>query len=374
MQVIEFIKQKGFQALTDELGIVVKHHPIGLTTLNYSQIDSPKTDPIVIECRSLILETETLKVVSRSFDRFFNLGEALNVMPTIDWANAEIFEKVDGSLIKIYCYKGTWLVATRSTVDANVECMGFGITFKELVYRALNVSSDLEFQELCWNSVMRPDTTYIFELTCVENRVVKHYTGYNMTFLGARTVNGVYVSNDERAWIYTEDIHDQKSIGSRSKDAKRFAFNCEQEAVHSAASLKDLDEGYIVYQNGVPVCKIKSPAYVAIHHIKGEGLNPKRMSQLVISGEVEEYLTYFETDRTILQPYIDAYGELVYLMQYVLDMLGEVEDQKEFALQAKNYNFSAVLFNARNKGILTIDSFNQQRDSYKIDLLSKYVD
>lgn len=74
MQVIEFIKQNGLEALTEQFAISVKKID-DLLVLNYNQIDSPKTHPIVIECRSLILEAKTLKVVSRSFDRFFNIYE-----------------------------------------------------------------------------------------------------------------------------------------------------------------------------------------------------------------------------------------------------------------------------------------------------------
>lgn len=74
MRVIEFIKNHGIQALTEEYAISVKKVD-DLLVLNYNQIDSPKTHPLVIECRSLILESETLKVVSRGFDRFFNIYE-----------------------------------------------------------------------------------------------------------------------------------------------------------------------------------------------------------------------------------------------------------------------------------------------------------
>lgn len=83
MKVIEFIKQNGtdaesieagLKALTEQFAISVKKVD-DLLVLNYNQIDSPKTHPYVIECRSLIMEAGTLKVVSRSFDRFFNIYE-----------------------------------------------------------------------------------------------------------------------------------------------------------------------------------------------------------------------------------------------------------------------------------------------------------
>ena len=369
MQVIEFIKEKGFQALTDELGIIVKFVD-DLVVLNYNQIDSPKTHPIVIECRSLILNKNTLEVVSRSFDRFFNLGEALNVMPEIDWSRAEVFEKVDGSLIKIYFHEGLWRIATRGTAYGESDCMGHGITFAELVYKALRVEDAEHFNYLMNRSFLFKGHTYIFELTSVENRVVKHYSGYNLHLLAVRNnLHGTYITNEEREWLESPDcmLHDRIQL------AKRFNFTSEADAVDSAANLKDLDEGYIVYQDGEPICKIKSPAYVAVHHIRGEGLNPKRISQLVLSGEEEEYLNYFPEDRDVIQPYVDANRDMMYEMIVEYANVHDITDQKEFALAIAKHKFKGVLFNARAKCVGVTTSFNEQRDTFKVDLLRSYV-
>lgn len=377
MKVIEFIKQSdglfhGLQRLEEELGIKAKvYHDRNIFVLNYNQIESPKTDPIVRECRGLILNFD-LEVVARPFDRFYNLGEALNVMPVIDWAKAKVYEKVDGSLIKMY-WDGQWEVATRGTAFAESECMGHGVTFRELVFKALGVNDNHEFQKLCSYSKLNPCVTYVFELTCFENRVVRAYNGYNLHFLGARHFRGHYLSEKEREWLFKEANIAADMIGNRIVDAKQFSFNSEEEAVGSAAVLKDLDEGYVVYQDGVPICKIKSPAYVAVHHIRGEGLNPKRMSELVISGEVDEYLTYFPQDREPLEPYIEAYDTLMVAMDNHYEGVKGIEDQKEFAQAIKGCVYSGVLFGARSKGISVIESFNQAKQCHKVSLLEKFL-
>lgn len=370
METIKFIRDKGFAALTEELGISVKFVD-DLAVLNYNQIESPKTHPIVIECRSLILNKNTLQVVSRSFDRFFNLGEAQNVMPVIDWSRAEVFEKVDGSLIKIYHHNGMWQIATRGTAYAESDCMGYGITFRELVYKALDVVDDDEFQELMKRSHLDCNMTYIFELTSVENRVVRHYSGYNLHFLASRYNDWKYnyTSQDEREWLQSDDC----PLRHRIKFAKRFNFTSETDAVDSAAQLKDLDEGYIVYQDGVPVCKIKSPAYVAVHHLRGEGLNPKRISELVLSGEQDEYLKYFPEDAAVIQPYASAYNRMMCDMIDVYYNVKDIPDQKDFALAIADRPFKGVLFNARSKGLGVSHSFDQQRLSFKIEMLKGYV-
>lgn len=372
MQVIDFIKQHGTQALTDQFAISVKKVD-DLLVLNYNQIDSPKTHPLVIECRSLILEAGTLNVVSRSFDRFFNYGEALNVMPVIDWSKAVAYEKVDGSLIKIYNYKDHWYISTKGTAYGESDCMGYGITFAELVYKALDCKDDEEFQRIMRRSTMCQQTTYIFELTSVENRVVKRYEGYKLHFLASRyNDNGAYNTKDERSWIL-ELIEYGNGIGAFVEVAQAYSFATDEDCVRTAASLKDLDEGYVIYQDGVPVAKIKSPAYVAVHHIRGEGLNPKRIMELVLTNEQDEYLQYFPDDRVVMQPYIDAKQNLDLDIVAMYNATSHIEDQKDFAREVGPLAYKASLFAARLKGIDPLQAFNDQRVSYKMEILKGFM-
>jgi T4 RnlA family RNA ligase len=378
MQVIEFIKRhstslhdldEGLSALTEQLAISVKKVD-DLLVLNYNQIDSPKTNPIVMECRSLILEAGTLRVVSRSFDRFFNYGEALNVMPVIDWSKAVTYDKVDGSLIKIYRHKGRWNVSTKGTAYGESDCMGYGVTFKELVLKALGCDTDSRFQLLMNQSLLHFHNTYIFELTSVENRVVKRYEGYNLHFLAARNnETGEYETEYEREWLVDESCPLSKLI----QQPKEYRFDTVEECLRTSRELKDLDEGYVVYQDGVPIAKVKSPTYVAVHHIRGEGLNPKRVMQLVLSGEHHEYLNYFPDDEVVIMPYVNAYLKLTDAIGDSYDEIKGISEQKEFAVVAQKHPFKAALFQARAKNMCAIHAFNDQRDSYKMEILKEYV-
>lgn len=362
MQVIEFIKQHGTKALTEQFAISVKQTD-DLLMLNYNQIDSPKTHPIVRECRSLILEAGTLNIVSRSFDRFFNQGEAQNVMPEIDWNRAVACEKVDGSLIKIYNHKGHWYISTKGMVYGDSDCMGYGVTFYELVLKALGCKDDAEFQLKCIKADLWHDYTYIMELTSVENRVVKRYEGYKLHYLACRvnSVKGQYVDESIAA------------IKLGAHPIKKYRFNSVEDCIRTARELKDLDEGYVVYQDGIPISKVKSPAYVAVHHIRGEGLNPKRVMQLVLTGEQDEYLNYFPDDEVVIMPYVEAFLLLNDEIVDTYNQIKHIADQKEFAKIAGKKKFSAALFQARLKNICPSHAFNDQRESYKIEILKGYV-
>lgn len=283
----------------------------------------------------------------------------------IDWSKAVAHEKVDGSLIKVYNHKGRWYVSTRGTAYAESDCMGYGVTFKELVYRALGVADDDEFQVRCRLSDLWHGFTYIFELTSVENRVVKRYEGYKLHYLAAR---------ENKSGRYVSDTEKETALRFGAEEIQEYRFDSVEECMNTVKNLKNLDEGYVIYQDGEPICKIKSPAYVACHHIRGEGLNPKRIMQLVLSGEEDEYLTYFPDDAEVMEPYIQAYGVMVIDLRNVYRATKHIEDQKEFAIAVAKSPFKAVLFTARSRGLTYMEAFNAQRDTNQIELLKGFVE
>jgi T4 RnlA family RNA ligase len=362
MDVVKYLKEFGIGKLVTDFAIKVKEYDEGLIVLNYNQIDSPKSHPIVMECRGLILDKE-FNVVSRSFDRFFNLGEQPDTQAHIDMRKAVCYEKIDGSLIRIYNWNGTWYIATRGTAFAESEVNGFPLTFKELVVQALGKgkwNGDI-FQSF-FDDVLDPDVTYICEITSVENRVVRAYSGYTLHYLAAR---------HNKTFEYVDGVMECRALGCSLPN--KYLFDSTEACLETANHLKDLDEGYVLYQEGKPVCKIKSPSYVAVHNIRGEGLNPKRICQIVLTGEQEEYLTYFNEDRHFFTPYVEALTNMKVSMQLVYDTVANIESQKDFALAVKGHSFSAVLFQARKLKESISVVFDKQTDLHKIRLLEEAV-
>ena len=361
MKVLQYIKENGIQKLNEEFGIIVKLYEGGLYVLNYDQINSPKANPIVVECRGLIVDHD-FNIVSRSLDRFFNLGEQPDTQAHLDWSKAECAEKVDGSLIKIYNWKGTWYCSTRGTAFAESNC-NFGDSFKSLIFKALDCDDEVEFQHLC-NLWLDPDWTYVLELTCRENRVVKAYDGYTLHYLASR---------HNQSGEFGDDYEKQAASMLGAREINTFKFSSVDDCINTAKHLPDLEEGYVVYQDGKPVCKVKSPAYVAVHHIRGERLSPKRIMQLVLINEQDEYLNYFPEDEKFFTPYVEALQELLSDIVVVYDRFEGIIEQKEFALSVKDYTFSGVLFQARQKKKDVIETFHEQSESFKMKILEAFV-
>lgn len=356
MHVQTYLRTFGLQKLTEELGIKVKSYPEeGLLVLNYSQIDSPKSHPVVMECRGLILDMD-FNVVSRSMCRFFNLGEVPESQAHIDLSKAVCYEKVDGSLIRIYNYKGTWYIATRGLAFAEATVNGFDITFKELVLKALGLT-DQEFQDKC-NLWFLPDVTYICEITSTENRCVKSYTGYTLWYLTARS-NSTYEYLDQSSNAYVFGM----------SFPRVYSFDSMENLKETVNELKNLDEGYVLYQDGIPVCKIKSPAYCAVHLLRGEGLNPKRVCELVLTGEQEEYLAYFPEDRPFIQEYVDKFNGIMQELDLAYSQFSSIVDQKEFASAIKSTQGNSVLFTARKLKIGVKEAFKLMPDTAKLKML-----
>lgn len=354
MKVVKYIKENGLEKLNQEFGVITKIYPEGLIVLNYDQINSPKNE-ITNECRGLILDKE-FNVVSRSFDRFFNYGENF---ATFNPETSVAYEKVDGSLIKIYNWEGIWYVSTRGTAFAESGVNGWDITFKDMVFKALDVNSEFDFQDKC-NTWLNHTSTYICEITGVENRVVTRYQGYTLWLLAER---------DNQSGQYFEvPLIICENFGFELPSL--YKFNSIETCLETAKHLPDLQEGYVMYENGIPVCKVKSPAYVAVHHIRGEGLSPKRIAELVVINEQEEYLTYFEEDREHFTPYVEALSNALTEAQAVFDKAILCETQKEFALWVKDYSFAFILFQAKRSGEKDIQKvFNSFEKNAKVKFI-----
>lgn len=377
-----FIVEDCLEVLKLELGIDYKLYPKSdLIVLNYNQIDSPKTHPIVIECRGIILDY-SFNVVARPFDRFFNAGEAPETCEGFDITRAVCHEKIDGSLIKIYYHNNMWYAGTRGTAFAESTCNGFNETFFELVCKALGfyktsvnnyTDADLHyiFDSLC-NDFLDENYTYLFELTCKENRVVTYYSGYTLWCLGIRdTKSGEYVTDDE---VMYKRLH---YFGAEFP--KSYSFNTIEHCIEASKELKDFNEGYVCFDevSGKRV-KVKSPAYVAAHHLRGNGVpSPKNLATLVLLNEVDEYLKYFPDEEHLFEPWKKALEELKENLKWSWFMHKVTEDQKEFALAVKAYSYSALLFTAKKmyKGTIQvsiIDIFNNSNINYKLKLLESY--
>lgn len=111
-----------------------------LVILNYSQTDSPKAHPIVMECRGLVLEMGTWNLVMQSFSRFFNYGENLEITKEFDFSKAIALSKIDGC-----CHESTKIITENGEKTIKELC--------ENRFNGLILGYNVEEQKVKWAKV-----------------------------------------------------------------------------------------------------------------------------------------------------------------------------------------------------------------------------
>jgi len=253
-----------------------------LVMLKYSQVDSDFNEAIVRECRGLILDADTNEIVSFPFTKFFNFGEANAA--DIDWKSASILQKVDGSLIKIVKIDGQLLVSTNGTIDAAkapiAEQIGCPFkTFDDIVQYCFRYATP---EGVCYMD-FEEGFTYMFELVSPYTRVVIPYKTPELYFLGLR--NNL---------TFEEELPYSHPLALKFKTPQKFDLHTLDECIAATKQMPWDEEGYVVVDGKFNRVKIKSPAYCAIHHMKGNGkLSYERGIDIVRSNEISEVATYF---------------------------------------------------------------------------------
>ena len=380
MKVLEYLEDHMLSQLTEEYGIRVKDYPaLEVFTLNYNQIDhgtlGHKSHPIIMECRGLII-SYNYHVVSRSFDRFFNIGEVPDITGKFDISGAEGFEKLDGSLINIYYWKDKWHIATRGTADASGENYS-GRTFRELVLEAFGCPDMETFTNALEYQRLSKTHTHIFELIHPDNRIVTKYAVPQMVLLGMRNlVSGeIHISPPATILMKFEGLYQTAGLALAPRFPEHKTFTTMEDLTAYVEGLSGLQEGLVLYDynSGVRV-KIKNSVYLAVHRLRGESvINGNRIRDLVVTGETGEFLLYFPEYVKDVAPYIQAYEEMLENFIIIYESYKDIEDQKEFALAVKGYGFSWVLFKARSMDTNPVRIFTEARQTLRNKTLEGFM-
>ena len=326
-----------------------------LIMFKYSQIDSDFNIELVRECRGIILDEDTLEVICHPFNKFGNYGESY--CPDIDWKSCYVTEKLDGSLVKLSRIGDNILWSTNGTIDAYkaplVEQIGcIAKSFGELAWyailenyckaRDLSVSGciDPDIVKDWLKSIIKPGYSYMFELTSPYNKVVVTWHKTELHFIGCR-------DNESGQEIFFGD-HELSKIFDIPKI---FPLRSVDECVKAASELDVNAEGYVVVDKDFNRVKIKSPTYVALHHMRNNGvLSYERGIEIVRGNELGEVLTYFPEFKPHLEKIKNAYDSLIadlnesWLAYNKLDpFIIETRKDKAIWIQ-KNFKVPAVGF------------------------------
>lgn len=243
---------KDFIDARDAGYVKVQRHPSSpLVIANYTakaQYDNVWT-PVTKQCRGLIYSVDTedgrLRVVSRPFPKFFNVGQLRD--DEIPFEPFRVFEKMDGSLGVLYTPDDgeTWAIATRGSFTSDQA--KFATEF-------LQVWLDRFYPD--------PELTYLFEIIYPDNRIVVDYGGLSTIVLldVIETDTGKSVMDevqyDHRAWPGRQ-VSEWDGF-----DALEDLLKYDEETPHVTDR-----EGFVIRFESDLRVKVKLDEYVRLHRI-----------------------------------------------------------------------------------------------------------
>ncbi|HKP06809.1 MAG TPA: RNA ligase [Microbacterium sp.] len=301
-----------------------------LVSLKYNQIESPMHEPLVQQCRGMVVDAAQSRVLAWPYNKFWNHGEKLAA--PIDWSTARVQEKLDGSLMILY-YGGVergWCVASSGHPTAGGSFGSDERTFREAFWSLVGVDGAL------WVRAADVRITYMFELCDSPNRVVVRHERPRLVLHGARWLeSGSELTKAELA---------EQAAMLHCELVGEFPIGTVDGCLAAAEALDPLrQEGFVVVDASFNRVKIKSPRYVILHHLKGEA-TPRRAIELWQTGESEELLASFPEFRPVIEP---VHAELDLIAEQAVKDFAENmprASRKEFALAIKDRPWSSVLF------------------------------
>lgn len=338
LELQKYLIENSPEKLQEELGIRVYRHPeLPLLGFKYDQIDSPKTHPVVRECRGIVLEDKTWDVVAKPFNRFFNVGELEEEYKQFRWDDFYLSAKEDGSLIILYWYAGQWHINTSGSFGFGKQDV-FGDSWHELFKKS--VPNNL-FEKL---SEVPQKHTYVFELCTPYNKIVKTYKTCEVYLLTSseKLSDGKWVEN-------TEGCSDVLAEHLGVKRPERWNFKSQDEIRDFLLRQEENDptfEGVVLRDVNNLRYKWKTSTYVSLHKLKDNGniLLPKNLVPLVLAGEVDEKKLYLPEISSALDEVSKIIDELWISIKELWEKNSAIKEQKDFALTIKEHPLSSILF------------------------------
>jgi RNA ligase len=274
------------------------------------------------ECRGLIFDTETGKLISRPYHKFFNVGEREET--DIDKINLYephvVLEKLDGSMIRPIPTKEGFRLATKAGVT--------DVAMNAEVFIA-DKPQYAKFIHAMFDGGMTP----IFEWCSRKNRIVVDYPEDQLILTAVRnTVKGNYLLHSNMVELSEHwNIPVVKAVdGLAVQNIHLFVDQVRE---------WDDGEGIVLRFNSGHMVKVKADEYVLRHKSKEQISQEKNVIQTIVNDSVDDLVPLLTPDdATRLKAFQTAFwasvDDLAYEMaQIYLGGNTVYPDKKDFAVE-----------------------------------------
>jgi len=329
--------------IQDKKEIAVSKRSNGTTVVCYNVEDNDTfSNDYARECRGLVFETDTGKIIGRPLHKFFNLGENDKVqISDLDWTRVvAVWDKLDGSMVTSHRVNGIIDFKTKKSFDSDVV-----IAAKAFINnKAQNV---LNF---C-NEIV-DEFTPIFEFTSPERRIVIGFEEEKLTLLHVRHIKtGAYIPLNDPALRELIEKHniDVLSPVDLKKDDKGAL-----DVADLLSFLKTAQqiEGYVI-QFEHDMVKVKCDWYRNAHKVVSF-LRVRDVVRMVLDASIDDAKAFITEVGYSIKPIEDIEHKVVSEINAIAK---EVEDVKalsvsnnmavkDVAITYKSHPYRALIMNA----------------------------
>lgn len=297
--------------------------------------------PILKSCRGLILDRKG-SIIARGIDKFWNYEEyskdsCIGELPPYN--SFEITDKVDGSLIIVFEYKGEMIVCTRGSFTSDQAYMA-----KEILE-----TKHSKFVEALKRGRIEHETrdTFLFELVGKRNKIVVDYAEDELVALTIIALN--YPEKNYFEYSYNW-LRDNFCPYYKFKLVDNFNFIGDFTQCRELLK-RDNAEGFVVkFDNGLRV-KLKYEEYVRLHKVLTnvtnktiwEMLKNKDDFSLLIEKVPDEFFVFVKRKRQELEKqFYEIYKHVGCIYEKVKNLPTRKEIAKELLTNYKDY--ASIIF------------------------------
>ena len=168
--IMEDIKKK----LYKDHSIMTKYNETENIMLLYHKFDMPTNSDFEQECRSLVLDMETLKVISYTCPNPITNKSAQQFLLNNNDLTLDMYKCYEGTVMSLFNHKNKWFLSTRRCLDSK-ESIWTDTNYNEMFMNVIN-KENMTFDEFV--SKLDPNLGYYFILIHYKNKHVIDYTNF----------------------------------------------------------------------------------------------------------------------------------------------------------------------------------------------------
>jgi len=281
---------------------------------------------------------------------------------------------VHNSMIQVYWdwHLNKWFAGTTGTAEA--EGM-------------VNNKDNTTFSNLFWDTIadkyptfriswLDKTSCYVFELTTPYNIVVKPHSVSSVTLLTARKIDTLKEATRDELIECGKVLH-LPVVQTFDLNAKNIGH-----LIKTFDNMPWSSEGYVVVDANHNRVKVKNPAYVNVHGLKGKSAEYNIMG-IIVSNEIEEFAAVFpdrKSELFRLKQNYDNLGVKLNVLWLELEKLKPKNltpnEKKRYAMEVFKLcgendvkEFTGMFFNLAENKIASVDDFLSNYDKKKLYLM-----